>query len=248
MTTDLLHSLPADGLVIPWREMPTYNTVMAVAGGAALLMLVSLIRELLREPKTLAATGYAIGLGVTGFICTTTGLHMTLTWPLAGAGFAFDNIIFGETTLALGVAVLGVAAWLIWGFPRLATRDDGLRDAARHLFPLTIFGFGMGLGAIGIAAAGVTYQLFAAPAEEPISGLFADYPMVEASFISLLFLLVGIGCIALTLLVRAVKDGRPVGGLHAVVHWSWLLSGAAFLLFGALNFFTHIGLIVNTMG
>lgn len=40
---------------------------------------------------------------------------------------------------------------------------------------------------IDIAFAGVIYQLFAAPKEEPISGLFADYPMFEAVCISLVY-------------------------------------------------------------
>lgn len=37
-------------------------------------------------------------------------------------------------------------------------------------------------------------------------------------------------------------------GRQWVVAVTWGLSGLGFLLFGALNFFTHIGLIVNTMG
>jgi len=46
--------------------------------------------------------------------------------------------------------------------------------------------YGLGLALIGIGIVGVTYQLFAAPPEEPITGMFADYPMIEATSISLL--------------------------------------------------------------
>jgi hypothetical protein len=35
--------------------------------------------------------------------------------------------------------------------------------------------------------------------------------------------------------------------VRSVVGWSWGIAGVVFLLFGAMNFFTHIGLIVNTM-
>ena len=55
--------------------------------------------------------------------------------------------------------------------------------------PVSYFAAVMGLALISIAIAGVYFQLFAAPPEEPISGRFADYPMLEASFISGLYAL-----------------------------------------------------------
>ena len=230
--------------------MPTYNTIMAVAGGTALLLLVAFLRQLLRAPADVSSDGYALAFGVTGFICTTTGLHMSLTWPLAAGGFPFDNIIFGETTLALGVAVSALALWLWRRFPALLLTGDPVREVAKATGPLSIFGFGMGLGALGIAVAGIVFQLFAAPPQEPISGLFADYPMVEATFISALFALVGIGCLVLPFLIRAVRrnNAGAVRSLGGVLQVAWVLAGAAFFLFGALNYFTHIGLIVHTMG
>ena len=39
----------AGGLVIDWTEMPTYNTIMAVAAGTGLISLVYFARELKRE-------------------------------------------------------------------------------------------------------------------------------------------------------------------------------------------------------
>lgn len=91
----------AAGLTIDWTQMPTYNTIMAVAAGAALLTLVWLGRSLLMK-KTEDMEGRALALGVPGLILTATGLHMTLTWPFAKY-FPFDNIIFGEPSLAFGV-------------------------------------------------------------------------------------------------------------------------------------------------
>ncbi|MFD6175386.1 MULTISPECIES: DUF981 domain-containing protein [unclassified Isoptericola] len=236
--------MATEGLVIDWAQMPTYNTVMSVAVGAGLLLLVWLGRELLRSPKKVVAEGWALAFGVLGLILTATGLHMTLTWPLAAGGFPFDNIIFGETSLAFGVLLLA-AAFYLWtrGKEALAREDatDHLRAVAR---PVSVFVLGMGLGLVAIAIAGVTYQLFAAPPQEPISGAFAAYPLVEAIFMSGLIALVGLGAILFPL---ALRDGAG-RGLRVVVGWAWGLAGLAFLLFGAMNFFTHIGLIVNTMG
>ncbi len=62
--------------------------------------------------------------------------------------------------------------------------------------------------------------------------------------VSGLYALVGLGAVLFPL---ALKDpGRP-STARSVVGWSWALAGLVFLLFGAMNFFTHIGLIVNTM-
>lgn len=233
----------AEGLVIDWAQMPTYNTVMSVAVGAGLILLVMLGRELLRAPGKIVVEGWSLAFGVLGTILTATGLHMTLTWPLAAGGFPFDNIIFGETSLAFGVLLLA-AAFYLWTRGR-ATLERA--DATEHLQavarPVSVFVLGMGLGLVAIAIAGVTYQLFAAPPEEPISGAFAAYPLVEAIFMSGLIALVGVGAI---LFPFAVRSGRRV--VRVVIGWAWGLSGVAFLLFGAMNFFTHIGLIVNTMG
>lgn len=63
--------------------MPTHNTIMAVAAGVGLLLGVALGRELLRRPQE-AVEGWTLAFGVPGTVLTTTGLHMTLTWPLAG--------------------------------------------------------------------------------------------------------------------------------------------------------------------
>ncbi len=233
----------AEGLVIDWAQMPTYNTVMSVAVGAGLILLVMLGRELLRAPGKIVVEGWSLAFGVLGTILTATGLHMTLTWPLAAGGFPFDNIVFGETSLAFGVLLLA-AAFYLWTRGRAALEAGRRHRApAGRGAPVSVFVLGMGLGLVAIAIAGVTYQLFAAPPEEPISGAFAAYPLVEAIFMSGLIALVGVGAI---LFPFAVRSGRRV--VRVVIGWAWGLSGVAFLLFGAMNFFTHIGLIVNTMG
>ena len=238
--------LAEDSLKIDWAHMPTYNTIMAVAGGAGLLLVVGLSRRLLGTTSTFERdeefepAGWALGMGVLGVILTLTGLHMTLTWPLAAGGFPFDNVIFGEPCLAFGVLLLAAALYLWRRGTDLRSAQDRPRLVARVSGPVSVFVFGMGLACLGIAAAGIDNKLFAAPPQEPISGTFADYPWVEAIFMSGLFALVGIGAVL-------APFGFRGKGLRAVVGVVWSISGALFLLFGALNYFTHIGLIINTM-
>lgn len=232
----------AQGLKIDWAQMPTYNTIMSVAAGAGLLLVVAFARRANDPDRPLGAEGWAMAFGVLGTILTLTGLHMTLTWPLAAGGFPFDNIIFGEPSLAFGVLLLFAAFYLWRRAERLEEAPDRPAAVASAAGPVSVFVLGMGLAAIAIAFAGVGYELFAAPPEEPISGEFADYPMIEAVFISGLYALVGVGGV---LFPFALKPGPNAA--QKVMSVCWFLSGLAFLLFGAMNFFTHIGLIVNTM-
>jgi hypothetical protein len=57
--------------------------------------------------------------------------------------------------------------------------------------------------------------------------------------------LVGLGAV---LLPFALRDTRHVGEgrLWRVIGICWLIAGVVWLGFGALNYFTHIGLIHNT--
>lgn len=244
-------NIPTEALKIDWANMPTYNTIMSVAAGAGLIALVIFARDLFnarRAESPLNTDGWAIAFGVLGLILSTTGLHMTLTWPLAAGGFPFDNIIFGETSLGFGVLLLGAAFYLWRRGQELAAAADPVVLAARTARPLSIFIGGLGLSLFGIAIAGVTYQLFAAPPQEPISGAFAAYPMVEATFMSGLFALVGIGAVLFPFAVNKLRTaGTAAKGLVGTIGVVWFLTGIAFLLFGAMNYFTHIGLIVNTM-
>ncbi|OLF11980.1 hypothetical protein BLA60_08065 [Actinophytocola xinjiangensis] len=233
--------LAAQDLKIDWASMPTYNTIMSVAAGTGLLLVVRLA-GLIIAGRPWRPEGWALAFAVPGFILTTTGLHMTLTWPLAAGGFPFDNIIFGEPSLAFGVLMLAAALYL-WkrGAELLESTDPGAA-LAQLAAPMSVFVVGLGLASFGIAAAGVGYELFAAPPQEPISGAFADYPLVEAIFISGLYALVGVGAVLFPFALRPTG-----GGVLSALRIVWGLAGLAFLLFGAMNYFTHIGLIVNTM-
>jgi uncharacterized membrane protein len=233
------------GLTIDWTQMPTYNTIMAVSAGAALMSIVYFARDVL-SGETIDHESWAIGFGVPGFILTVTGIHMSLTWPLAKY-FPFDNIIFGETSFGFGVLLLAAAFYLWKRGASLFSLTEVPHHLGRKLVPISIFIFGLGLGLIGIMAAGIYFQLFAAPPEEPISGMFAQYPWLEATWMSLMFGGVGLGAVLFPIIARALAAGSPNVALQKVVGYVWWLIGLGFLLFGGLNFFTHIGLIVRTM-
>ncbi|TDF91326.1 DUF981 family protein [Paenibacillus piri] len=237
---------------IDWSVTQVYNTIMSVATGVGLLMLVR-FGGLLRSGQRISLEGWALGFAVPGFILTLTGGHMTLTWPLSKIGFPFDDIIFGEPSLAFGVMLLAGAIFL-WrsslmslesGVAAKESKEQSaslMTHLAEAVHPLSYFAAAMGLALISIGIAGMYYQLFAAPPEEPISGRFADYPMLEATFISMLYALTGLGAI---LLPFSLAKGNPA--VLAIIKFCWTITGILFTLFGALNYFTHIGLILNTM-
>lgn len=234
-----------EGLHIDWTQMPTYNTIMALAAGAGLLTLVLLGRSILLG-RRVSYEGYAVNFAVLGVILTITGAHMTLTWPFAKY-FPFDNIIFGEPSLGFGVLLIA-AAFLLWKRSgRLQAADDAAEELRILAAPLGVFVIALGLSLLAIAAAGLVFQLFAAPPEEPISGLFAQWPWVEATFMSGLFAITGVGAILTPFSLARLSTGRRPGGIQLVTGITLGLSGLVFVLFGALNVFTHIGLIINTM-
>ncbi|WP_216849442.1 DUF981 family protein [Pimelobacter simplex] len=64
---------------------------------------------------------------------------------------------------------------------------------------------------------------------------------------SLLIAVVGLGALAFAVLVNRLRSTGTAGVWARITGWLWTVSGVLLLLFGAMNFFTHIGLIVNTM-
>ena len=74
----------------------------------------------------------------------------------------------------------------------------------------------------------------------------SPYLYVAPFFI--LFALVGLGAVLFPFMLNGFSSHANPGAVQVIVGIAWGLAGIVFLLFGALNFFTHIGLIVNTMG
>ncbi|MER6503671.1 DUF981 family protein [Streptomyces sp. NPDC001455] len=232
--------LSAPGLKINWAGMPTYNTIIAVTAGAGLLLVVALGYQLLKPGRTITPDGWALAFGAIGFVLVVAGLHMVLTWPLAGGGFPQSNIAFGEPAVLFGVLLLAAALYL-WKRGADINSANRVVHTARVTAPVSLLVFGVGLACLGIAAAGWKYTLFAAPPQEPVAGEFARWPWLETSFVSAAYLLVGVGAVLFPFMLR-----RPRGRAAQVIGVAWGLSGLAFFLFGALAYFTHIGLIMNT--
>jgi hypothetical protein len=218
-----------------------YNTLMGVAAGTAQLMVSILARKLHRR-ESIAPEGWALSFGILGVILTFLGGLMTVTWPLNVNPPI--NIMFGEPTLVLGLLLLA-AALFMW------TRADlflGIEDEAfdrliRVLTPVSWLVFVLGLILVSCTVAVFRFGFVgAAPAEEPISGLLHDSPWVENTFVGLLYALSAAGPLLAPFALRNVG-----GRMAQMAGWCMALSGAAMLLFSVMNYYTHIGLLVNML-
>lgn len=253
--------------VVAMEPDPTYNTIMAISVGLGLVML-ALLGYRLGGAGSIHRRAWAVTFTVLGGLLVLTGAHMTLTWPLSGPT-AFDNIAFGEPSLAMGAILLAIAFLIArdrsWrpSPTRKATGasiqpppepipppPDELSAAdwprlATLLQPLSWFGAIMGLALIAIAFVGPFFSPWEAPPQEPISGEFADYPWLENAFIALLYAGVGIGALLapFALARRSIEAAR---GLLRTIAVLWAITGTVWILFGAMNYYTHIGLTINT--
>lgn len=232
-----------------------YNTLIALAAGVGLLLLVALGLAV-RNSRPANRIGWAVAFGALGAVLAFLGGVMTVTWPLEGFT-QFDNIAFGEPALGMG-ALLLAGSYLLgarrpWGEGAGAAVQPQERELAsgtswehlcRLLQPLSWFAFAMGLALFAIAFVGPIYEPWAAPPSEPITGEFSDTPLVENLFLTAVYALTGLGAVLLPFALNERKPS-PEGPLWTIVGGSWLLSGLAWLVFGALNYYTHIGLLIN---
>jgi hypothetical protein len=217
-----------------------YNELVAVTAGAGLLGFASFLSSLIRN-KPIDSEAWASFFGVTGLVLLVTGLHTTLTWPFGGDGFEYANIAFGQPAAAFGALLLFAAVYL-WRHRLLFNGDvePANKVALAAMKPASIFVGALGLGMAVLAIAFVRYQLGAAPPEEPISGRFGHLPILEALFLGGLWGIVALGAL---LFAIALWTDRPQLLRWAV--WAWVIGGTVFLLFGAMNFYTHIGMYYN---
>lgn len=220
--------------------MVVYNELVAITAGAGLLGFAAFLTDLIRG-KRIASESWAAFFGLTGLILLVTGLHTTLTWPFGSGGFEYANIAFGQPAAGFG-ALLVFAAVYLWRHRALFDGEVDKADATAlaALKPAGIFVGALGLGMAVLAIAFVRFQLGAAPAEEPISGRFGDMPILEALFLGGLWGVVALGAL---LFAVATWTDRP-----QLLRWAvraWVVGGVVFLLFGAMNFYTHIGMYYN---
>src|SRR6476620_8589990 len=193
---------------------------------------------LLTGGRCIGMEGWAGFFGVTGLLLLGLGLHTTVTWPFGGKGFEYANIAFGQPAAGFG-ALLVFAAVYLWRHRTLFAGDTDEADAtALAAFrPIAVFVGALGLAMGVLAITFVRFQLGAAPPEEPISGRFGHLPILEALFLGALWGVVAVGAL---LFAFALWTDRLQLLRWAV--WAWIVGGAVFLLFGAMNFYTHIGM------
>ena len=220
--------------------MIVYNELVAITAGAGLLGVAALLSHLIRR-KPINSEGWAAFFGVTGSLLLVLGLHTTVTWPFGGDGFEYANIAFGQPAAGFGALLLFAAIYL-WRHRGIGTQDpeETYASALSAFKPVSIFVGALGLGMGVLAISFARFQLGAAPPEEPISGRFGHLPLIEALFLGGLWGIVAVGAL---LFAIALWTERPQLLRYAV--WAWVIGGAVFLLFGAMNFYTHIGMYYN---
>ncbi|EUJ39352.1 DUF981 family protein [Brochothrix campestris] len=177
---------------------------------------------------------------VPGLLLVITGLHMTLTWPLAKIGYAYAAIIFGEPSLVFGILLL-VLSWHLWRTRLLRPTTYKIALIAKML-PQRLFIVSLGGVLLAIAVAGVTYRLFAASAAEPLMSLFANYSWIESWFISLLYAGISVFALLLPICLNEQLEGQLTTQVIKLAK----VIGVIIVLFGIMNYFTHIGSIVHT--
>ena len=220
--------------------MVVYNELVALTAGAALLGFAWFLAHLIGN-KRIDSEGWAAFFGLTGLLLLGLGLHTTVTWPFGGGGFEYANIAFGQPAAGFGALLLFAAVYL-WRHRTLFAGDVETANvtALAALKPVGIFVGALGLAMGVLAITFVRFQLGAAPPEEPISGRFGHLPILEALFLGGLWGVVAVGAI---LYAIALLTERPRLLRWAV--WAWVAGGVVFLLFGAMNFYTHIGMYYN---
>jgi len=220
--------------------MVVYNELVAITAGAGLLGFAAFLAELLRG-KRIESEGWAAFFGASGLLLLVLGVHTTVTWPFGGDGFEYANIAFGQPAAGFGVLLVFTAIYL-W---RHRSRYDGDVEAANSrtiaaLKPAAIFVGALGLGMAALAVTFVRFQLGAAPPEEPISGRVGDVPIIEALFLGGLWGIVALGAILFAVALWTERLNLLPWAVRA-----WLVGGVVLLLFGAMNFYTHIGMYYN---
>jgi hypothetical protein len=224
--------------------MIMYNTIVGLAAGVALILVATFFNQL-SSGSEVRPDGFALSFGVTGFILTLLGTTISVMWPYTKVLHA--NIMMGEPALAFGVSLVA-ASFFLWRrneiFQDLGARNEKSERAIGYLRsvlrPVSVWIFAMGLMMASLAVAILYYKLGSAPPQEPLSGRFSQ-SIAEPIFLSLLWGLTALG--ALLFPIGARKWNREIMKISVVC---WGIAGVFFVLFSAMNYFTHIGLLMNT--
>lgn len=228
--------------------MILYNTLMGVAAGLALILVPVLARRLHRR-QPVAPEGWSLAFGILGIVLTFLGGLMTTTWPLTANPPI--NIAFAEPSFFLGLLLLA-ASFFLWkrrdSLDLLHSENTKHADSAygslqRVLSPISWVLFALGLILLACTLAIFRFMLVgAAPELEPITGLLHNHPAIENTFFGVIY---GLSAVGALLAPWAVRDlGSPAARVMGVC---WTIAGVCFLLFSAMNYYTHIGMLVNML-
>lgn len=237
--------------------LPLNNTVVGVAAGIGLIGIARIVRALLLAPPVaeetwsegFSAEGWALVFAPVGFILTAMGLAITIGWPYRVPAVFDANILFGEPALAFGVLLLA-AAFYLWSQRGVISPNR----LWRALGPVSLYIFALGLVMGACAISWWRFELGAAPPTEPISGtIVGGHALVESIPLFVLYGLVSLGALLFPLLTAGRAGAANVGWLTPkrqatigqIVYWTWLVAGVIFMLFSALNYYTHIGSLQN---
>lgn len=224
--------------------MIVYNEIIALMAGIGLIGTVLFGRMILQK-RTPDSEGWALFFGVTGVIMAVLGTITTVTWPYGGDGFEYANIQFGQPAVLFGFLSLLWAIYL-WRHRALFTNATaaGQKVMQAHVMramkPLSLLIFAAGAMMFTLAVSWIRYTLGAAPEVEPISGLAHEYPVLESLFLFGLWGLVALGALVFPLAVH-----KQSAAAYKTVFLSWMIAGIVLLGFGAMNFYTHIGMYTN---
>ncbi|HYH74689.1 MAG TPA: DUF981 family protein [Candidatus Saccharimonadales bacterium] len=224
--------------------MILYNTLMGVAAGLALILVPRLMRKLYLRQRV-SPEGWSLTFAILGFIMALLGGLMATTWPLTANPPI--NIAFAEPVFVLGLLSLA-AAFFLWRKRDtiIALSEQKAGGAAevevrQTLTPISWIVLALGLMLTAITLAILRFELVGgAPPEEPITGLLYDKPWIENTFFAILY---GLSAVGALLTPWAVRN---FGGKAArIVGICWTIAGILFLLFSAMNYYTHIGMLIN---
>lgn len=224
--------------------MIVYNEIIALVAGIGLIG-TALFGRMILQKRTPDSEGWALFFGVTGAILAILGTISTVTWPYGADGFEYANIQFSQPAVMFGFLSLLWAIYL-WRHRALFANATaaGQKVMQAHIMramkPLSLLIFAAGAMMFTLAVSWIRYTLGAAPEVEPISGLAHEYPVLESLFLFGLWGLVALGALIFPLAIH-----KQNATAFKTVFMSWMIAGIVLLGFGAMNFYTHIGMYTN---
>lgn len=223
------------------------NTVLGLAAGTALLLLVQYARTAATAPPQVRKS-WAWTFGMLGALLATVGFHTTVAWPLIGAA----NVIFGEPALVFGGLLL-VTAYVIARTPIEESPDDlsAVSDAERStersveqlpdellvaLRPVSYVGALAGVMVILLGWAGGIFGtvVFRPPSAEFPAGLLAGTG-IEIVYMVGTYTILGLGGVLCPFALHDRSYLRPTAYL-------FVAAGVLLLLITMVSFVGHVTL------